>query len=129
MAPVNSSEPIDVDKIDFMQLFRSNVQTGGGADASSPSPYAYIGFPYQRGGGGIGGVLKRFRRSIPSFLASPVGKEVTSSIASVAADLAHGSTPTEALKRAGKRSLHNLTGLGKRRRPQAPKRSLFLPAP
>lgn len=123
MAPVNSSEPIDVDKIDFMQLLRP--QSGGGASS------AYIGFPYQRGAGiraGIGGVLKRFRHSIPSFLASPVGKEVTSSIANVAADMAHGVAPTEALKRAGKRSLHNLTGLGKRRK-QQPKRSLFLPAP
>ena len=112
------SEVFDYDKVDFTNL----LQYGNGVK--------FIGFRNQRGRG-IAGVVKRLRVAIPSFLESPVGKQVTQAAANVATDVISGSSPKEAFKRAGRRTIRNLTGLGKR--PSSAflpneKRTYFLPA-
>lgn len=122
MPAINCSEVIDYDKIDFVNLLKNSSQYGG---------KNFVGF--QRGRG-IAGVVKRLRVAIPSFLESPVGKQVTEAASSVASDVISGSTASDAFKRAGRRTIRNLTGLGSRKRPssstvEAEKRTYFVPAP
>lgn len=124
MPAMNCSEVFDYDKIDFTSLLQNNKQYGGGK---------FVGFRNQRGRG-LAGVVKRLRIAIPSFLESPVGKQVAQAPASVATDVMIGSTASDAFKRAGRRTIRNLTGLGSRKRPSpssvlTEKRSFFVPAP
>lgn len=123
MPAVNCSEEFDYDKIDFINLLRNSNQQGG----------RFVGFRNQRGRG-IAGVVKRLRVAIPSFLESPIGKQLTQAAASVATDVIQGSSASDAFKRAGRRTIRNLTGLGSRKRPSpttipTAKRSYFVPAP
>lgn len=112
---LNLSVPFDYDKIDFNHLFQ----------IQSRKSYRSI-----QGGRGISGVVKRFRQAVPAFLRSPVGQEITSSVANIASDISTGIPPAEAFKKAGRRTIRNLTGLGKRKQPRkSNKRSLFIPAP
>lgn len=123
MPAVNCSEEFDYDKIDFTILLQNNKQYGG----------RFVGVRNQRGRG-IAGIVKRLRVAIPSFLDSPIGKQVTQAATSVATDVINGSSASEAFKRAGRRTIRNLTGLGSRKRHSpssipTEKRSNFVPAP
>lgn len=114
MTAYDSSVPFDYDKINFTQLLQSKVQAGTG----------FKGFRHQRGGKGIANVIKRLRQSIPAFYKSPIGREVTTSLGSIASDISSGEPPLKSFKKAGRQAIRNLTGLGKRKRHQ----TVFLPA-
>lgn len=109
MSAYNSSVPFDYDKVNFTQLLQSKSQSGSG-------------FRYKHSGKGIANVIKRVRESIPAFVRSPVGREITSSLGNAMTDISTGEPPVKSFKKAGRQAIRNLTGLGKRTR------TVFLPA-
>lgn len=118
------SVDFEYDKVDFKSLIEPN-QRGGGPK--------YIGTKYQRGYG-IAGLVRKLRYAIPSFIRSPIGKQIVETGISSISDIAQGTPPSVAIQKHGRQAIKNLTGLGKRKRPinrlnGSAKRSYFLPAP
>lgn len=140
MTARNYSEDFVYDKIDFVSLLlNATVQQSGGGSSSSSNSSRYVGVRFQRGRG-VAGVVKRLRYAIPSFLESPVGKQVKQAAVSVVSDVVSGTSAADAIKRAGRQTIRNLTGLGiknsrsSRKRTistvsSVGKRSYFVPAP
>lgn len=120
------------DQVDWANLFAP--QTGGSR---------FRGYPYQRGGS-IPSLFRAAVRIVPSFLNSPVGKELVTGVLGTAHDIRRGASPLTAIKTHGREVIRRLAGVGKRgqivkkesthqkpvirKKPTSRKRPLFVPA-
>jgi len=105
------------DMINWSNLLQE--QTGNGM--------FFRGVEMQRGRG-FGAIVSMLPRLIPAFLNSPVGKELISAGSNIISDVKTGSDVKTALKKRGRQSIRNLTGLGKKKKTEKPnKRRFFIP--
>lgn len=114
----------DYEKINFVSLIEPSHRGGG---------VKFIGSKYQRGYG-IAGIVRKLRYAIPSFIKSPIGKQIVETGIASISDIAQGTPPVNAIQKHGRQAVKNLIGLGKRKQTirqanGSAKRSFFLPAP
>ena len=71
------------------------------------------GYRPQRGAG-IGGILRRFFQLVPTFAASPFGRTLIDTGASVLKDVYQGENVAESVKKNAREAVRSLTGVGQR---------------
>lgn len=101
-------EVYDSNKENWSVLFNNQgVQSGSGK-------ISYFAGGRPQIGSGIGGILRRILRAIPSFLNSPIGKSLVSAGANIASDVREGAPLGDSVKTHARSTVRNLTGVGKR---------------
>ena len=75
----------------------------------------YVGLRPQRGAG-IGSLIRRLIKMVPSFLSSPVGSTLMKTGKDIVQDMNQGTDLGTSVKKNARSAVKNLVGVGKRRR-------------